>query len=177
MKKIILYLMAIIVVPLLLSGCASQSPTNNSVYKPAKNSGFGYKETLLASNTYRVEFKSAGSTKAAQNYALLRAAELTNEQGYDWFVVTKHDVDSASEKKSFGPDLSSRQPLIERNCGLLGCTNTRVQTLPDIDAGVDENPFPEVKVILEINFGKGVRPSTKNTYDAIETIEKLRVKP
>lgn len=177
MKKIVFLLCSIIIFPVLLSACAS--PSNNSVYKPAKNSGFGYKETLLGPNNYRVEFKSSGSAKKTQDYALLRAAELTTEHGYDWFVVTKRDIDTNNEKKSIGPDLGSRQ-IVERNCGLLGCTNTvtsgRVQTMPDIDMGIDENPFPEVKVILEINFGKGVRPSTKNTYDALETKENLRAK-
>ena len=157
-----------------LSGCASQSPSNNSVYKPAKNSGFGYKETLLGPNNYRVQFISTGSTKSAQDYALLRAAELTSEQGYDWFVVTKRDIDTDNEKKLKGPDINSRQ-VVERNCGLLGC-NTRVQTAPELDMGIDENPFPEVKVTLEINFGKGIRPAIKNTYDALETKEKLRAK-
>lgn len=172
MNKTILFLLTVIL--LSMSGCASQSPTNNSAYKPAKNSGFGYKETLLGPNHYRVQFKSSGSTKRAQDYALLRAAELTTEQGYDWFVVTKRDLDTNDERKSIGPDINSRQ-VIERNCGLLGC-NSRVQSVPELDMGIDENPFPDVKVILEINFGKGIRPSTKNTYDAIETSEKLRAK-
>ncbi len=171
MNKITIFLFAAL---LFVSGCASQSPSNNGAYKPAKNSGFGYKETLLGPNHYRVQFKSSGSTKKAQDYALLRAAELTTEQGYDWFVVTKRDVDTNDERKSIGPDMNSRQ-VVERNCGLLGC-NTRVQSAPELDMGIDENPFPEVNVILEINFGKGVRPSTKNTYDALETKEKLRAK-
>ncbi len=178
MKKNVLLLLSIMMLQVVISGCASQ-PQSQAVYKPAKNSGFGYKETLLGQNKYRVEFKSSGSAKTAQDYALLRAAELTAEQGYDWFIVTKRDVDSNADKKSLGPDLTSRH-VVERNCGLLGCTNTvtsgRVQTMPDIEMGIDENPFPEVKVILEINFGKGIRPATKNTYDAIETKEKLREK-
>jgi hypothetical protein len=178
MNKIILALLILIAVA--VSGCASQSPANNSAYKPAKNSGFGYKETLLGPNNYRVQFKSSGSTRKAQDFALLRAAELTTENGYDWFVVNKRDLDSDANKKSLGSDFNTRQPTIERDCGLLGCTNRvtsgRAQTFPDIDSDLDETPFPEVKVILEITFGKGVRPSTKNTYDALETQEKLRIK-
>lgn len=178
MNKITLSLLVFIAVA--VSSCASQSPANNSAYKPAKNSGFGYKETLLGPNNYRVQFKSSGSTKKAQDFALLRAAELTTENGYDWFVVNKRDLDTDANKKSLGPDLNARHPTVERNCGLLGCTNTvtdgRALTWPDGDSDLDETPFPEVKVILEITFGKGVRPSTKNTYDALETQEKLRTK-
>lgn len=171
MKKAIFFLFPIMMLLAVISGCSSQP---QAVYKPAKNSGFGYKETLLGPNNYRVEFKSSGSAKKAQDNALLRAAELTTEQGYDWFVVTKRELDANSERKSIGPDFNSRQ-AVERNCGLLGC-NTRVQSMPEFDMGVDENPFSEVNVILEINFGKGIRPSTKNTYDAIETKEKLSAK-
>lgn len=152
----------------LLCACASQS---RSPYKPATNAGFGYKETLLGENYYRVEFKISGSTKRAQDYALLRASDLANTQGYDWFVVLKRDTRTDREKTSPLQHANSR-PVITRNCGLLGCRDN-VQTLPKLDID-DDMTSTDVTAIVEIKLGKGVRPALDNSYDARELNEKLR---
>jgi hypothetical protein len=68
----------------LVSGCTSRPD-----YRSAKNGSVGYSEQKITDDRYRVQFKSHSKTVAdASDYALLRAAELTQQQGYDWFVVT-----------------------------------------------------------------------------------------
>lgn len=68
-----------LIVLLLIGGCTS--PTH---YKPTDNSVYGYRESQIADNRYRVAFKMRGDEQMqAMDYALLRAAELTLMAGYD----------------------------------------------------------------------------------------------
>ncbi|HEY0974748.1 MAG TPA: hypothetical protein VGE57_09670, partial [Solimonas sp.] len=80
----------------LLAGCATPTP-----YRPADKPGAeGYSETRVSENRYRVVF--AGNTLTAsgtvQDYALLRASELTLQQGYDWFELQSRNTDRRDEQ-------------------------------------------------------------------------------
>src|SRR5581483_1441512 len=68
----------------ILSACATATP-----YQPLKG-GEGYAEQKLEANRYRIAFAANSATprEKARDYVLLRAAELTLEQGYDYFVLT-----------------------------------------------------------------------------------------
>lgn len=152
----------------LLCACSSAP---RSVYKPATNAGFGYKESVLGENHYRVEFKITGTAKKAKDFALLRAAEITNTQGYDWFVVIKQERISGEENKFSSPDLHSRA-LVTRKCGLLMC---RDNVQPPSDSGWEDMSKSEDSIVmLEIKLGKGIRPALDNTFDAIEISDKMR---
>ena len=99
----------LVLITLAVSGCASQS-----VYKPATGSGPGYSEKLLGENHYLVQFKAIGENRA-NDYALLRAAEITQKQGYDWFVVIKRDI--RVEKAADSPRQFGRRHLTTQQCG------------------------------------------------------------
>jgi hypothetical protein len=66
---------------LLLSGCATS-------YQ-AKSFTGGFSETRLAPDVIRIVFRGNGYTsrERSQDFALLRAAELSLEAGYSYFVV------------------------------------------------------------------------------------------
>ncbi|MES0873816.1 CC0125/CC1285 family lipoprotein [Sinimarinibacterium thermocellulolyticum] len=57
-------------------------------YQPVTN-GYGYSEQRLEQDRYRVSFFGNARTDAetVTNYVLYRAAEITLDQGYDYFVV------------------------------------------------------------------------------------------
>lgn len=67
----------------LLAACAQMTP-----YQPAHN-GLGYSEQRLESNRYKVMFAGNASTprEVVENYLLYRAAEVTLQNGYDYFVI------------------------------------------------------------------------------------------
>ena len=75
-----------------LAGCGQ--PT---AYQPAVD-GYGYSEQQIEDNRYRVTFAGNELTAAdtVQNYLLHRAAELTLDQGYDYFVVVERDLDRST---------------------------------------------------------------------------------
>ena len=171
MKKIFWILLFVFI----LSACTSAP---SSPYKAAKGSGYGYSEKSLGTNNYRIEFKIAnGNTRKAEDYAILRAAELTISQGYDWFEVknrylTHNDMDKRNKNVNDSDRYSREQ--ISRECGLLGC-RTQVRSMPEPDVD-NEILSREASVIVEIIFGKGIRPAKQNIYDALETRETLRAK-
>ena len=114
MKTKIMLVIAVII----MAGCASQPD-----YRQAKQGGFGYTESKLSDIQYRVHFKAKGTDKAkAMDYAMLRAAELTLLEGYDWFVVTDREtlVDKETVQTTPTAGFSQRYARVT-DCGVLTC--------------------------------------------------------
>ena len=76
----------------MLAGCGQPTP-----YQPATD-GYGYREQQIEDNRYRVTFAGNELTAAdtVQNYLLYRAAELTLDQGYDYFTVVDREVERST---------------------------------------------------------------------------------
>ena len=79
-----------------LTGCATPTP-----YQPALSESrypFGYRDQKLDADNWRVSFSGNSVTKreTVENYLLYRAAELTVQQGYDWFAIVDRETDRKS---------------------------------------------------------------------------------
>lgn len=76
---------AILFAALILTGCAT----------PYQRVGFtgGYSETQLGENIFQVSFRGNGYTSCerASDFSLLRAAELTLEKGFRYFVIVESE--------------------------------------------------------------------------------------
>ncbi len=74
-----------------LVACAATGPT---AYTAADDKGYGYSETRVEENRYRITYRGGGGVPAdeVENYALMRAAELSVQNGYDWFHIVSRDV-------------------------------------------------------------------------------------
>ena len=144
----------------LLAACSSQP-----AYRAAQGNGFGYSEQQISDNYYRVSFKARGDDNGkARAYAMRRAAELTQTQGYDWFVIVQND--STTERQTAASQLSTgyRQTTV-RDCGLLGCRSRTIQQ-PEYSASLSAGDREQVEVALEIRMGKGVMPDNAAAYPA-----------
>ncbi len=77
----------------LFLGCATATP-----YQPY-NKGEGYKELKIEDSKYRVGFKGNSVTPrdTVETYLLYRAAELTLENKFDYFVVREQQMDVKSD--------------------------------------------------------------------------------
>ncbi|WP_411888028.1 CC0125/CC1285 family lipoprotein [Hydrocarboniphaga effusa] len=75
---------ALLAMSLLLAACATATP-----YQPQAKSGEGYSEQRLETNRYRIRSvgNSATSRETVENYLMYRAAEITLQNGYDWFAI------------------------------------------------------------------------------------------
>ena len=79
-----------------LSACATPTP-----YQPRAVSGSiagGFSEQRLEADRYRVAFNgnSLTSRETVERYLLYRAAELTTQQGYDWFETADRRTDRSA---------------------------------------------------------------------------------
>lgn len=75
-----------------VAGCATPA----TPYRAARDAeDQGYREQRIEANRYRVSFtgNSATSREAVENFMLLRTAELTLAQGYDYFVLDDSDTE------------------------------------------------------------------------------------
>jgi len=75
--------------PLVLTACATS-------YQPTGFGG-GYTETQLGENIFQVSFKGNGYTagERASDFALLRSAEITLQNGFRYFVVAESEKGSS----------------------------------------------------------------------------------
>lgn len=84
MKALFLLFVAIILV-----GCFGATP-----YQPIRWNG-GYMDSKVQQDTWNVGFNANGNTSitTANNYLLYRCAEITVQNGFDYFVVTAGQSD------------------------------------------------------------------------------------
>jgi hypothetical protein len=144
---------------LALAACTS-GPTR---YIPAlDNDDMGYRETRIEDTRYRVTFRANPDLKPPQveDMALRRAAELTVQNGYDWFQVASRytDVDSGNYTPS-GPTI-----------GLGGFTGSRGGGLGlglGFNIGGDSRAY---RTTLEILMGRGAKPVSADVYDAHQVL-------
>lgn len=138
-----------------LTACAS-SPT---LYAPAQGPNTaGYSEYRLEPDRFRVTFRGGPGAPANQvaDYALLRAAELTVSQGYDWFRVSDRYVSQAGSGS--GPRLS-----LGTGGGSFGghsAVGVGIGTSFNLGGG------PALAQTLEVVLGRGPRPAGGDIYDA-----------
>lgn len=91
---------ALAVTAFLFSACSTTSTPYQPLSASSRVAG-GFSDTRVAEGHYLVTF--AGNTltsrETVESYLLYRAAELTLEQGYDWFVINDREVEHRVEKQ------------------------------------------------------------------------------
>lgn len=144
---------------LALAACASTPPT----YAPAASpTASGFSERQIESNRYFVTYRASSGADSAllSDYALLRAADITLENGRDWFWVDRRAFDGQGTYRS-GPSVG------------IGIGGARIGGSSATGASVGVNfPFGgssgerATAAMLEIRFGEGPKPDDANAYDA-----------
>lgn len=158
-----------------LGACASTPG-----YVPADDpDDFGHYSTRLDDNRYRIVYNGGRSTglNTTRDYALMRAAELTLADGYDWFEVVDRETVTVTDHGNRGPEMGfgvERTYYVERSCGLLGCSQSVrpwTTTRLDMDGGRSVTRHSHM---LEILMGKGEIPQKGgNFYNAESLAESL----
>lgn len=90
-----------------LAGCMSATP-----YRPAVNaSADGFSDQRLEDDRFQVSFKgnSLTSRETVERYLLFRAAEITAQHGFDYFVLVNKDTERRTETYRT-PGFSSPSP-------------------------------------------------------------------
>ena len=158
---------------LLLIGCASPQPT---LYQESSAQGeFGYTETRLTGTQYRINFVGNRFTKESRikDYAMLRAAQLTTQNGYDWFTILDSETDRETKTRSEPMvSVSTRDPVV-RKCGLLGCSSYATADYSGV--GIETYEVEgKVSTSLQISMGSGEAENPSSVFNAKELTNNLR---
>lgn len=131
-----------------LAACAA-----TPVYGPASSSSdFGYTEQKIEDDRYRVTYRD-NSQLAADDNALRRAAELTLQNGQDWFRIVSRDL--TRERGRSGTSVGIG--------GATGGRNSSVGVGVQVPLGGGRD---DVTVRLEFVMGSGQAPEDQSVYDA-----------
>jgi hypothetical protein len=148
---------------LALSACASLAPYGPQM---APN-GQGYAEQRIENNRYRVTYRGVGAPGPVADMALLRAADLTVQSGFDWFEVTQRWTDGRRDSAGgIRPSVS------------IGAGSSRYGRYSSSGVGVGvglnlSGPQP-TSTALEVVMGNGPRPDRPEAYDARDVQRTLR---
>lgn len=142
-----------------LGACATNVP-----YGPAAKAGAkGYIVQPIEANRFRVSYTDS-KLETARTRALRRAAEITHEQGDDWFqiVAAYDDMDASGGNRS--------------SVSIGGGTHSGGRTSVGLGVGIG---FPlggssgPATHVLEIITGSGDKPDDENTYLASDVLLNL----
>jgi len=87
-----------------VAACAYPTP-----YQPATTEkGEGYTTQRIEQNRFRISFRgnSVTSRQTVDTYMLFRCAEVTLQNGGDYFLIVNKDVDKNTGYESYGDDLA-----------------------------------------------------------------------
>ncbi|MES1158800.1 MAG: hypothetical protein ABUL42_02790 [Terricaulis silvestris] len=149
-----------------LAACAS-APTYMAAPGPNKA---GYSETQIESNRYSVVYRAPGGADAhlIDDYALLRAAELTLQSGADWFVVVSRSADASGGYSGPSVGVGVGGGSFGRHSG--GGVGLGFN-IPLGGGGPQATASR-----LEIRTGSGPKPDDPNAYDARQVSSSLRAR-
>ena len=147
-------------IPLCLAMFALTACETATLYQPAVNANsVGFSETRIEPGRYRVNFQGGGGASEGQinDYVLLRAAELTIRDGYDWFRVTGRDGQQSAPRSASSISLGGGGGSFGGGGGFgLGLGTS----IPLGGSG------PRISRSLEILAGHGQAPSGPEVYNA-----------
>lgn len=151
-----------------LAACATAAPPYAPAATPA---GQGYSEQRIENDRYFVTYRAGQPADAAllQDYALLRAAELTLASGRSWFWVDRRSVDETNARS--GPSVS----VGVGSGSWSGNTHVGVGVGASFPIGGGGGPRARAATV-EIRFGEGARPDDPNAYDANSTSLNIRAR-
>jgi hypothetical protein len=145
-----------------LAACTT-APT---VYGPAASpSEMGWRATRIENDRYRVSFRANPDLKAPQveDMALRRAAEITLQDGYQWFRVVNRNTEQVGSYNRGGTSVG------------IGGSSGSYGSSVGVGIGIDLSPDSRrYESTLEILLGRGAKPDDPSAYDAQAVLARVR---
>jgi hypothetical protein len=160
-------------IPLLLgvAGCETATP-----YQPLMRDGQapgGYTDSQIAPDRFRVSFQgnSMTSRDTVETYLLYRAAQLTVQRGFDWFITAERNTERRSNTyidRPFGPGpFGYWGPTWRYRSRAFGWRGwDPLWGDPFWDRSVDVRTVDRYEAIAEITTGRGPKPNDPRAFDA-----------
>ena len=166
---------------LVVAGCVTET-----AYRPATGSGFeraGYSDRMIEPNRFMVSFagNSYTSRDTVERYLLYRSAELTVQQGYDYFILSDRNTDKRTRTYAtpsfaggpygygyWGPSWRYRG----RGFGWRSWDPFWGD--PFFDRSIDVQTIDKYEASAEIVLGRGPKPADNvRAFDAREVMRNL----
>ncbi|ATQ42591.1 CC0125/CC1285 family lipoprotein [Caulobacter mirabilis] len=150
-----------------LAACA----TTPTVYQPAPGqTGVGFSDYRIESGRYRVTFNGGPGAPMSQvaDYALLRAAEVSLADGYDWFRVVDRQDRRDGQPSGGGPRVSVGGGTSSWSGG--GWRGSGSSVGIGIGTSFDLSGGPSYSRSIEVLAGKGAKPADSDVYDARDIV-------
>jgi len=144
-----------------LAACATPTP-----YQAADGTRYGYSEQRIESDRYRVSFSGNSLTdrETVETYLLLRAAELTLQNGEESFRVIQRATDEDTRLTSdpnfyYGGVFPTRFRYYHPAYGWYG-------PYDPFFSQVDIREITRYEASAEVKFGAGPNPGADNVFNA-----------
>jgi hypothetical protein len=153
-----------LLIVLALAACAQPTP-----YQPARD-GYGFTQQRIEDNRYRIVFTGNSLTplQVVEDYMLYRAAEITLQAGYDYFIIADKQTDKSTQYSAtfsdpgfpyYGPYDRRRFPPYWSG--------------PQFETGT-YRPIESFSTSVNIVLYRGTKPKEKpEAYDARDVIARL----
>jgi hypothetical protein len=175
MKRLVLTAAAIAALGCGLAACESETPFQRA--GPGVNS-FGYSDFRIDATRWRVSFagNSLTSRETVEKYLLYRAAQLTIEQGFDWFEPTERNTERTTNfVGTTDPYWSTWGSRWSPYWGFGGPWGWRGRGYwgpgPGWPGDIDIRQVNRYEATAEIELGRGTPPA--RSMDAHQVIENL----
>jgi hypothetical protein len=148
----------------LLGACSVPTP-----YQPS-DGGYGYREQQIEDNRYRISFSGNPSTprETVQNFLLYRAAELTVQNGFDYFTIADSDLERSTRYYSQG---------YVNDFGIYNYPGRRSLRRSYRPGFYSSNAYPinEYSSVADVIMAEGEKPGDDaNAYDALDVLQQLQ---
>lgn len=154
-----------------LGGCTTATPYQ-PLARPGSSAG-GYSDQQIEANRFRVTFSGNAMTsrETVETYLLYRAAQLTVDRGFDWFVMADRNTDKRSNTyltQPFGPGPYGYWGPAWRYRGAYGWRGwDPYWGDPFWDRQVDVRTVNTYEAVAEIVTGRGAKPADNpRAFDA-----------
>jgi hypothetical protein len=153
-----------------LYACGTSDP-----YVGGEGAGLGtFSESRLTEDRYRITFNGEPEATSDQvkDLALLRAAQVTLANDYDWFRVVNQETAATTAVTPTTVTTTTPAQTVSRDCGALGCTTTVTPAYSGTQViAVKENDA--CSTASEIVMGDGSLRDPTVAYDADELYDAL----
>ena len=169
---------------ILLTGCETATPYQPLGARNSQASG-GYSDQQVEANRWRVTFagNALTSRETVERYLLFRAAQLTVNQGYDWFTTVQRHTNKQTDYIGdygwggyWGPEWGLYRPGFGWGYGFWGGQGFGGWDGPGWGGGpVDIEQVSEFQATAEIVLGHGGKPQgDPRAFDARAVVAHLQ---
>ena len=163
------------VLNLAMVGCSSTPVATPTPYKSASTkAAYGYSSEKISESEYKVLFKATDKTPAdkVQQYALYRAAEIAQKQGFNYLAIVKTNVD---KKPILAREVVAKndEPVAfqtDRQCTMSGCDEVAQPMAVPSSNDVVKTQINDIYFTIDVKMANDKASLGKNAFTVTEVL-------